>query len=367
MTGKDYYAILDVERDASEAQVKKAFRKAAREHHPDVNKENPEAEAKFKELAEAYEVLSDAQKRQQYDQYGEVKDFNPDFSEFGNFSDVFDFFFGGQGGQGGGRRRSRCQPGADLTTDLRLEFADAAFGVEKVIPLDRHEVCDVCMGSGAEEGSRPGICPDCGGTGEIRTSRQTMFGAFTTAYACAKCAGTGEVISDPCKNCGGDGRVLTKDTVTVDIPPGVTENSTLRVSQKGEAGRNGGHPGDLYIVLHISSHELFERRGNDIYCQLMVSFPQLALGTELAVETLDGTESVKIEAGTQPGTELRLKGMGIPNLGRRGRGDQIIELVALTPTDIDADQRKLLEELAESLGDPVSGKSEGILGRLFNR
>lgn len=367
MASRDYYEVLGVQRDATAAEIKKAFRKLARDHHPDVN-EGPEAEAKFKELAHAYEILSDPQKREQYDRFGETGPGGGggEYADFGGFGDIFDMFFGGGGG--GGRtsqKRTRAQAGADLTMDLRLEFEDAAFGARKDLDLRRAVTCDVCGGSGAAEGTHPGTCSDCAGTGEVRATQKTIFGTISTAYPCARCAGTGQVVTHPCENCHGDGRVNAEDTVTVEIPAGITENSTLRVTGKGEAGRYGGPPGDLYIVLHISPHELFERRNNDIYCQLLVGFPQLALGAELEVTTLLGSEVIQIEPGTQPGTEIRLKGKGIPYLRGRGRGDQVIELVATTPTKLDKEQKKLMQELAESLGQPVGKRSEGILGRLL--
>lgn len=362
---KDYYEALGVPRSASLSDIKKAYRRLAREYHPDANPDNAEAEARFKLIAEAYAVLGDAQKREQYDRFGQVGDL-PDFEEmgFGAFGDIFDVFFGGAAS--GRQRRVRARAGNDLTADLRITLDEAVFGVVRGLARERFAACDVCKGSGAEEGTYPSACPTCKGTGRLQSVRTTIFGSLSTVTACGECQGTGEVVSHPCPACAGKGRRRSADEVSLDVPAGIDEGATLLVRGGGEAGLYGGPPGDLYVVVHVSPHEVFERVGNDLRCRLMLSLAQLALGTEVHVPTLGGEErSITVPPGTQTGTEFRLSGEGVPFLQARGRGDQVVEVVAVTPTKLTAEQKALLEGLAESSGEKTA--KSGILGRILHR
>jgi molecular chaperone DnaJ len=356
----DLYAVLGVGREASDEEIKRAYRRLARELHPDVNRDAG-AEQRFKEVTAAYEVLSDPAKRRQYDLFGSSGAPEVLFQDFG---DIFDVFFGGGfGRRRAGPRRSRVQRGRDSFAALHLTFREAAFGTEKEIPVQTLEACQPCGGTGAEPGTAPSRCSRCGGIGEIQDVQRSIFGTVMTARTCPTCEGTGEEIASPCATCGGDGRVLSDTVVTVEVPPGVTDGLELRISGAGHGGRAGGSPGDLYVSLEVEPHGVFERRGQDLFAVLEVPMTRAALGADVDVETLDGTERVRIEPGTRSGSVIRLRGRGTPNLGRRGRGDLFLTIDVATPERPSREERRLLERLAELRGE-APGKGESPPGTL---
>lgn len=351
MSKRDYYEVLGVSKGATQDEIKKAYRKLSKKYHPDINKE-PGADEKFKEIQEAYEVLSDEQKRAHYDQFGHT-DPNQgfggfgggaDFGGFGGFEDIFSTFFGG-----GGRRRDPNAPrqGADLQYTMTLSFEDAAFGKETEIEIPREETCDSCQGTGAKKGTKPETCSHCHGTGQLSTEQNTPFGRIVNRRVCHYCGGTGKEIKHKCSSCGGSGRVRKRRKISVKIPAGIDDGQQLRVSGQGEPGINGGPAGDLYIVFHIEPHEFFERDGDDIYCEVPLTFVQAALGDEIEVPTLHGKVKLKIPAGTQTGTRFRLRGKGVPNVRGRGVGDQHVIVKVITPTKLTEKQKQLLREFAE--------------------
>lgn len=348
-TKRDYYEVLGVSRDADDQALKRAFRKLAREYHPDVNRE-PGAEQRFKELGEAYEVLSDPQKRQLYDQYGHAgvdgagADFG-NFSNFGSFADIFEQFGNIFGATGTGARRGP-QRGADLRYDLTLTFEEAAFGCEKVLEIPRWETCVRCSGNGAEPNSELKRCPQCNGSGEIRKVQQSFFGQFVNVTVCSRCRGEGQIIATPCKECKGEGRIHATKRLTVKVPPGVDNEQQIRLTGEGESGPRGGTAGNLYVVLSVKPHPRFKRDGADIQFELPISFPQAALGDQVEVPTIDGTERLTIPPGTQTGKTFRLRDKGVPRLRSMGRGDQYVTVVVRTPTSLSIRERELLEELA---------------------
>jgi len=346
MSKRDYYEILGVSKSATDTEIKKAYRALAVQHHPDKNPGDPHAEEKFKECAEAYAVLSDAQKRAAYDRFGHqgvgagAAGFGQGFS---NIEDIFDIFgFGDMFGQRTSRR-STVQRGSDLRYDLEITLEDAAGGKEEKLRIPRLETCDECSGKGTEKGTNPETCITCSGSGQVRYQQ----GFFSVQRTCSNCAGKGQIIKTPCKKCRGAGRVEKEKTLEIKIPAGVETGSRLRVNGEGEAGVNGGPAGDLYVVLHVAEHESFERQGENLYSAVPVSFAQAALGAEIEVKTLDGTENLKVPAGTQTGTVFRVKGQGMPRLGGRGRGDLFVAVTLVTPKTLTKEQRKLLEQLAE--------------------
>jgi molecular chaperone DnaJ len=359
----DLYGVLGVPRDASEDEIKRAYRRLARELHPDVNGD-PDAERRFKQVTAAYETLSDPAKRRQYDMFGSQGG-APDFFPFGDFGDIFDVFFGGGVGRrrGGVRRRSRTRRGEDLLVELTLSFEQAAFGGKHDVSVQRMEQCARCGGSGCEPGTHPSRCTRCGGTGEIQNVSRSVFGTVMTSTPCGVCEGTGEEIAAPCRDCSAEGRVANVESVPVDVPPGVSDGMELRISGGGSEGRLGGPAGDLYVSLKVAPHPVFERRGQDLVCALVVPMTQAALGAEVEIPTLEGTERVDLEAGTQPGTVLRLRGRGVPNLGRRGRGDLLVTVVVETPRAKSKEERALLERLA-ALREERPSKDRGLAGRL---
>jgi molecular chaperone DnaJ len=353
---RDYYEVLGVSKGATQDEIKKAYRKLSKKYHPDINKE-ADAEEKFKEVKEAYEVLSDDQKRAHYDQFGHT-DPNQgfggfggggDFGGFGGFEDIFSTFFGGGGG---GRRRDPNAPrqGADLQYTMTLTFEDAVFGKETEIEIPREENCETCNGTGAKKGTKPETCSHCHGTGQLNTEQNTPFGRIVNRRVCHYCNGTGKEIKHKCSTCGGTGRVKKRRKIAVKIPAGIDDGQQLRVSGQGEPGINGGPAGDLYVVFHIQPHEFFERDGDDVYCEIPITFAQAALGDELEVPTLHGKVKLKVPAGTQTGTKFRLRGKGIPNVRGRGTGDQHIIVKVITPTKLTEKQKQLLEEFAETGG-----------------
>lgn len=347
---KDFYEVLGVSRTATPEEIKKAFRKLAMQYHPDRNRE-PGAEDRFKEINQAFEVLSDPEKRAAYDRFGHagIGQQGPSgfegFNNFGGFGDIFDAFFGGATRQRRGPAR-----GPDLRYNLTLGFEEAIFGAEKEIEVNRTEQCALCGGSGAEPGSKPERCPSCNGTGEIRRVQQSIFGQFVNVTQCDRCHGEGRVITSPCAECRGTGRERKVRKLQVKIPPGVDNGQQLRLSSEGEAGVQGGPPGNLYVLLHVQEHEQFKRDEDDIILDLPINFAQAALGDELEVPTIDGKAELKLPAGTQSGRIFELKDKGVPHLRGGGRGDQIVRVRVVTPTTITPDQKRLFKELANSLG-----------------
>lgn len=363
MIKRDYYEVLNVPQDASEGEIKRSYRRLAMEYHPDRNPGDTEAEERFKEAAEAYEVLMDPQKREIYNHYGHeglqgagFRGFSGFDDIFASFSDIFEEFFGfGTTRQG----RAAPRPGADLRYDLNISFADAAFGKETEIEISRLETCSACGGSGCKENSRPGTCPTCRGRGQIIRAE----GFFRISTTCPHCRGVGTIITNPCVNCAGSGQTRVKKKVAIKIPPGVDTGSRLRLRGEGESGERGGPPGDLYVVLHVEPHDFFERKGYDVYCHVPIPFTQAALGDKIEVPTLKGTKKVTIPEGIQSGEAIVLKGEGIPFLQGHGKGDQIIEVIVNTPVSLTARQKEMLREFAEIEAE----KHAGFFKKIFRK
>ncbi len=362
-TERDYYLILGVERTATGAQIKRAYRRLAQQSHPDVNKEAG-SEERFKEISEAYQVLSDPERRQRYDMFGRagVGGGEPGAgfgAGFGGFGDIFDAFFGGATAAA---RRGRPQGGSDLRYDLRITFEEAVRGTEKEIEFPVLERCKTCSGSGGKPGTTPITCPQCNGRGEVRSVRQTMLGQMVNVTACPRCRGEGRIVEDPCETCHGEGRIERTRTLRVTIPPGIDEGHQIRLSSEGEAGPRGGPAGSLYVAVHVSAHKSLRREGTELIYEADVSIAQAALGTRISVPTVDGDEEVEIKPGTQPGTELRLRGRGVPHVRRAGsRGDLHVFVNVVVPTKLSKRQRELLENLAAEAGEPVSDNGRGGL------
>ncbi len=362
MTKRDYYEVLEVDTQADGSQIKKAYRRLALQYHPDRNTGDKQAEEKFKEAAEAYEVLSDSQKRQMYDQFGHAGLQQSGFQGFRNFDDIFSSFgdifeeFFGFGGARGGRRARR---GADLRYDVSVEFMEAVFGKEMEVEIRRHEPCETCRGTGAVDGASPSVCATCGGRGQVTRSQ----GFFSVSTTCPTCHGAGSVITDPCKKCGGDGLVLNAKKLSFKIPPGVESGSRLRLQGEGELGQMGGPPGDLYVFIRVEDHELFRRAGDDVVVGVPVTYSQAALGGTVAIPTLEGTETLTIPQGTQSGQEFRVASKGIARLRGRGRGDLVVVAYIDTPNKVTKEQEELLRNLAELEGAEVAPEKK----RLFSR
>ncbi len=346
MVKRDYYEVLGIPRNSKEEEIKKAYRQMALHYHPDRNPGNKEAEEKFKEASEAYEVLRDPEKRRLYDQFGHdglkgvgFRGF-ADFEDiFSNFSDIFDDFFGFRGR----RRKTYARRGSDLRYDLSISFRDAAFGTEKEVTIEKTETCEMCRGTAVAPGESKKTCPTCGGKGQIAHTQ----GFLTISSTCTRCHGEGAIITHPCKQCKGKGVVTKPKRLKVKIPAGVETGIRLKLNGEGEAGERGGPPGDLYVVLHVEPDPFFERQGNDIFCQIPISFTQAALGTTIEVPTLNGHETITIPPGTQTGQIFTLKGVGIPYLHGRGKGDEMVQVIVKTPTKLNKRQVKLFEELAQ--------------------
>ncbi|MGC9200115.1 MAG: molecular chaperone DnaJ [Acidobacteriaceae bacterium] len=366
-TKTDYYEILSVERTASDAEIKSAYRKLAMQYHPDRNPNNPEAEEKFKQCSEAYQVLSDAEKRAAYDRFGHAGVSGtggfPGGNPFqgGDLNDIFGDLFGEMFNMGGaGRRATRQQRGRDLKFDMKIEFEEAVFGVEREITIRRAEVCEDCRGTGSAKGKQPETCQQCGGRGQIRSQQ----GFFAVARTCPVCGGTGSVIRTPCPNCKGDSRVTSEHKILVKVPAGVESGTRIRYSGEGETGRFSGPNGDLYVVLEVKPHKFFERDGDDLHCIIPISFPQAALGAELKLETLDAVETIKVPEGAQSGHEIKLRGKGVPHLNAHGKGDLIVELRVQTPSRLTRQQRELLQQFAETISVENTPTSRGLISKV---
>ncbi|MGM7635619.1 molecular chaperone DnaJ [Bacillus sp. Hm123] len=366
MSKRDYYDVLGVEKSASKEEIKKAYRKLSKKYHPDINKEAG-ADEKFKEVKDAYEVLSDDQKRAQYDQFGHAgpnQGFGgADFGGgFGGFEDIFSTFFGG----GGGRRRDPNAPrqGADLQYTMTIKFEEAVFGKETDIEIPKEELCGTCTGTGAKPGTNPETCSHCHGEGQLNVEQNTPFGRIVNRRACPYCSGTGKMIKEKCSTCSGDGTVTKMKKIHVKIPAGIDDGQQLRVSGQGEPGVNGGPAGDLFIVFRVLPHELFERDGDDIYCEIPITFVQASLGDEIEVPTIHGKIKLKVPAGTQTGTRFRLRGKGVPNVRGYGTGDQHIQVKVVTPAKLNEKQKNLLREFAEVSGEMLDEQEAGFFDKV---
>jgi molecular chaperone DnaJ len=356
---RDLYEVLDVPRDADENQIKKAFRALARELHPDVNRHDPAAEEKFKEAAEAYEILSDSERRSIYDRYGfaglESRGFEPSATAFGSFADVFDAFFGGDPFGGFGRPGFVGGPrpvhGGDVAVELSVSLEEAARGSEVEVQYDLVGTCERCGGSRGEPGTPIETCGRCEGVGQIRTVSQTAFGQLVRAHVCDVCGGEGRIPTEPCSECEGRGRKASKKTLRVEVPPGISDEQRIRLTGRGHAGEQSGPPGDLYVLVRVQEDERFLRDGSDLVSVVDVPAPAAALGTKVSVPTLDGDEQIDVPAGTQPGTVVTLRGKGMPTIGPGRRGDQRVVLNVVIPRNLDERQRRLLHELRDSLGE----------------
>ena len=374
---RDYYEVLGISKNATEAEIKKAYRSLAKKYHPDVNPGDKEAEAKFKEVNEAYEVISDADKRAKYDQFGHAA-FDPSagggagfggFGGFGggdfDFGDIFSSFFGG-----GSTRstRSNVVDGDDVMARVTITFEEAVFGCKKEISFARIEECPECSATGAAKGTKPETCQSCGGTGRVTVQQQTMLGYMQTQRACQNCRGTGKIVKTPCKNCNGKGYIRINKKLEVSIPAGIDSMQRIILRGQGSAGRGGGRAGDLVIEVRVKEHKIFTRSGNNIYCEEPISFAEAALGAEIDIPTLDGkAEKFTVPEGTQTGTTFTLRGKGIPDVNTKRKGDLILTVVVETPKNLTAEQKKLLTAFSASLGENNSGNKQGFFKKLFNK
>ena len=376
---RDYYEVLGLSKGASDEEIKKAFRKLAMKYHPDKNPGDKEAEEKFKEINEAYAVLSDAEQKSKYDRFGHAgvdpNSFAGGFGGggFGGFEDIFNMFggfggggFGGFGGFGGGsqQRRNVARKGSDIQKTMTITFKEAAFGTSKKIKLTKYVKCKTCSGTGAEPGTSKKTCPRCGGSGEIRTQQQTPLGAFMSVSPCPDCGGSGEVNEHPCKDCGGTGRVKDTVNINVKVPAGVDNDSVIPIRGQGEPGINGGPDGDLYIVINVKADKLFERRGTDLWLEIPISFEQAALGDEIIVPTLEERIKYKVPAGTQPGTVFRLKGKGVASLRNGRKGDLYVKVYLEVPTKLNKKQKKAIEDMGQAVTDECYQKKSGFLNSI---
>lgn len=368
---RDYYEVLGVERGASQAEIKSAYRKLAKKYHPDLNPGDKQAEAAFKEVNEAYEVLSDDQRRARYDQFGHEDptaaggnygSYTTYTGGAGGFDDIFESIFGSFGGFGGSTRQAANGPvrGDDLRYNLTINFEEAIFGCKKEISITRDEACDTCGGSGAKPGTSPKTCDQCHGTGQVTRIQQTMLGSMRTSSPCPKCGGTGKIITDPCPKCGGKGTIRRQRSITVTIPAGIDNGQAVSLRGQGGAGKNGGPAGDLLISVTVRPHEFFKRDGTSVYLEHPVTFLQATLGAELEIPTIDGKVKWSLPAGTQPGTTFRLRGKGIPSVNGRGRGDQYVTVNVQVPTGLTHEQKEALRAYGEAMGELSPGPMEGV-------
>ncbi len=369
---RDYYQVLGVDKSSSPADLKKAYRNLAKKYHPDVNPGDASAEAAFKEVNEAYEVLSDSEKRSRYDQFGHAG-VDPSYGSGGggfgfgdiDLGDLFGSFFGG-GFSGGGRARNPNAPikGTDIRTQIVLTFEEAALGCKKEINITRQESCKVCDGTGAAEGTTPDICPDCSGSGQIKVSQMTPFGAIQSSRPCNRCSGTGKIIKTPCPECGGGGRIRKTKKLEVNVPAGIDDGQTFQLRGQGDQGKNGGPYGDCNVTVSVKPHALFERDGFDVWCEMPVTYAQAVLGDELTVPTLEGKVKYNVSEGTQPGTVFRLRNRGISYINGRGKGDQYVRLVVEVPKNLNSRQKEALREFEKSLGEKNYAKRDGFFKKL---
>lgn len=372
---RDYYEVLGISKGASEDEIKKAFRKLAKQYHPDVNQGNKEAEAKFKEINEAYEVLSDKEKKARYDQFGHAGVDPNGFggggaggfggfgggAGFGDFGDIFDMFFGGGGSS---RTKSGPQKGADLKYELEIDFKDAVFGVSKEINITRNEECKDCKGTGAKAGSAVETCKKCGGTGEVRYTQNTVFGRVVNVRPCEECHGEGKIIKTPCPTCLGRGKIRKSRKITIDIPAGVDNGSVMPLRGEGEPGEKGGPKGDLYIYIRVKPHSLFKRDGINLFCEIPISFVKAAAGSEIEVPTLDGNEKFDIPEGTQTGTTFKLKGKGVPSLRSKVRGDLYFTVKVEVPKKLNDQQKAALKQFADAMGEDIQGHGKSFFDKV---
>ena len=362
---RDHYEVLGVDRDADAAEVKSAYRRLARQHHPDANDGDSAAESEFKAVAASYKVLSDPEARQSYDRFGhDGPSAGMAGDPFGGINDIFESFFGGGGVGGGGRRRSGPRPGEDLETTILVDFEEAVFGSEEEITVRTAVACTSCEATGRTPGTSAEQCGGCRGSGQVRQVRQSVLGQMVTAAPCPTCSGRGEVFPDPCVDCRGEGRRVEECSFTVNVRAGVDDGTTLRLTGRGAVGPRGGPTGDLYVSVRVRPHPVFERHGSDLYHRLHLPVTQAALGVELDYETLDGDVEVRIPAGTQTGEVFRLRGSGVPHLQGRGRGDIVLEVVVDTPTGLSAEEDKLFRSLAVERGETVGEPGDGLISRI---
>jgi molecular chaperone DnaJ len=363
----DYYELLGVSRNATADEIKRAYRRLARELHPDANPDDREAEARFKEVAQAYEVLSDPEKRRRYDMFGPegAEAAGDPFGFGGGVGDIFEAFFGGGASPfGGSRDRGGPTRGSDLEVAVDIEFEQAVFGTQAPVTVRTAVACETCEATGAARGTHPQTCAECGGSGQVRRVRQSILGQMVTAAPCTRCGGYGQVITSPCPDCRGEGRRIEQKSYTVDIPAGVDTGSTLRLGNLGAVGPRGGGHGDLYVHVRVRPHPRFQRQGNDLVDELHVAFTQAALGTVFSYETLDGTEDLVIPRGTESGRVFRLRGRGVPHVQGRGRGDLLVQVVVDTPSNLDPAQEDLLRQLAALRGEDVAPEDTGLFSRI---
>jgi len=360
----DFYELLGVSRQSTADEIKRAYRQRARQLHPDANPDDPNAEAQFKEVARAYETLSDPQRRQQYDMYGEGGPQTGSPFGGGGLGDIFDMFFNGNSPFGGGSTQTGPPRGADVEAILDIEFAEAVFGCEASVTVRTAVVCEDCEGSGADGATGPSTCPDCGGAGQVRRVRQSILGQMVTAGPCGRCNGFGSIIDRPCLTCAGEGRRLDDCAYNVDVPAGVDTGATLRLSGRGAVGPRNGSTGDLYVHIRVAPDSRFDRRDDNLIHDLPIAFTQAVLGAQIVLETLDGDEVVPVEPGTASGDVIRFRGKGVPHLQGRGRGDLLVRLVIETPNDLDDEQRALLEKLASLRGEDIDPPEQGLMSKL---
>lgn len=370
MAKKDFYEILGISRDADEKTIKSAYRKLARKTHPDVNPDDPKAAEKFREIQEAYEVLSDPQKRRQYDQFGHVGNMHSFGGGFPNFEDLFSGFdiFGDLFGGGRQRsaRRSGPQQGSDMMYDLEIEFQDIALGIEKEITVPVIEPCESCKGTGASGGTAKKTCSHCNGSGELRHTQQSAFGMFVKVSTCPSCGGQGTVIETPCNQCSGEGQIKKKKQINVKIPPGVDSGQLLRIPGKGQPGSRGGPPGDLYVRISVKPHESFKRDGRDIFSEITINFIQASLGDTIQVDTLDGKQKLTIPEGTQPDTVISLSGHGVPDIRTKLRGDHFVRIKLSVPTKLTPSQKQLLFDFAKDCKTLTPNLEASFLSKVVN-
>ncbi len=375
---RDYYEVLGVQKTASADDIKKAYRSLARKYHPDLHPDDKDCAEKFKEVNEAYEVLSDPSKKERYDQFGHAG-VDPNyggggfsggagFNPFGDMGDIFENLFGGGFGGGfGGSTRARADAprrGQDIDTTVTIEFMEACMGVKRDIKINRLDKCPDCKGSGASAGSTPQTCPECGGRGQVKVAQRTPFGVISSQKTCTKCGGKGKIVSNPCSKCGGNGRVRVSKSLSVDIPAGIDDGQMLRVSGQGDAGINGGPSGNLNVGVRVKNHPLFEREEYDIHCEIPITYAQAVMGDELVVPTIDGNVKYSIGEGTQTGTVFRLKGKGVKKLQRSERGDQYVKVYVEVPKNLDKKQKELLKEFEASLEDKNYEKKKNFFDKL---